>query len=63
MTALISHVQIFDKRTLVVTEREMDMYWKHLSQAYMTEESDDPDICDNIVQHKLPWRSQSKLGI
>lgn len=60
---LISHVQIFDKRTLVVTEREMDMYWKHLSQAYMTEESDDPDICDNIVQHKLPWRSQSKLGI
>lgn len=37
----------------------MEMYWKHLSQAYMTEESDDPDNPDNIIQHKIPWRSKS----
>ena len=36
------------------------MYWKHLSQAYMTEESDDIENEDHIIQHKLPWRSDSK---
>ena len=30
------------------------MYWKHLSQAYITEESDDPKNPDNISQHKIP---------
>lgn len=52
-------LKMFEKRTVVVTEKEMDKYWKHLSQAYMTEESDDPDDPEKIVQHKLPWRSQS----
>ena len=42
-----------------MTEREMESYWKHLSYACMTEESDDPDCPDTIIQHKLNWRSQS----
>ena len=45
----------------MVTTREMDSYWCKLSQAYMTEESDDPDNPESIIQHKLPWRSESKL--
>lgn len=54
------HLQLFEKRSLVVTEKEMNTYWKYLSQAYMTEESDDPDDQEIIVVHKLPWRSESK---
>ena len=32
----------------------MVKYWKHLNLMYLTEES-------RIIEHKLPWRSQSKL--
>ena len=52
-------IQLFEKRTAVVTANEMEKYWQNLSQAYMTEESDDPESPDNIIQHKLSWRSKS----
>ena len=31
-----------------------------MSYLYMTEESDDPKGPNNLVLHKLPWRSDSK---
>lgn len=40
-------------------DKEMTFYWQYLSQGYMTEESDDPENPENIIQHKLTWRSQS----
>ena len=46
----------------MVTAVEMDKYWKFLSLVYMTEESDDPDNPNGIVEHKLEWRSDSKYG-
>ena len=48
----------------MVTKNEMDKYWKLLSLAYVTEESDesdDPDNPNGIVEHKLDWRSESKF--
>lgn len=35
---------------------------KVLNLMYVTEESDDPENPNGIVEHKLPWRSQSKLS-
>ncbi len=52
--------QKFDKRSSVVTATEWGKYWGHLSYMYMTEESDDADDCNAIVEHKLPWRSNSE---
>ena len=39
--------------------------WCYLnySYSYMTEESDDEDDGCKIVQHKLHWRSLSKLSL
>ena len=51
--------KIFEKRTQFVTDKEMTLYWQYLSQGYMTEESDDPENPEKIIQHKLTWRSQS----
>lgn len=51
--------QKFRARTGVVGKAEMER-WKYLSLAYMTEESDDPDNPNGIVEHKLQWRSKSK---
>ncbi len=45
----------------MVTKNEMDKYWKLLSLAYVTEESDDPDNPNGIIEHKLDWRSESKF--
>ena len=42
-----------------MTEKEKT-YFDGLSKDYMTEESD-ADSSDEIVLHKHPWRSQSKL--
>lgn len=47
----------------MVTERELISYWRELSFSYMTEESDDPDDQNLIVQHKLPWRSESEYFV
>jgi len=55
-------LQKFDKRSSVVTATEREKYWKYLSYMYMTEESDDPDDCNIIVEHKLPWRSDSEFN-
>ena len=38
-------------------------YWKHITLAYLTEESDDPDNPNGIIEHKIPWRSQGKIYI
>lgn len=39
----------------------MEKYWKLLSLGYVTEESDDDDNPNGIIEHKLPWRSDSKF--
>ena len=36
-------------------------YWQTLSLLYITEESDDPDNPNGIIEHKLHWCSQSKF--
>ena len=43
----------------MVTKTEMENYWKFLSLAYVTEESDDPDNPNGIIEHKLTWCSSS----
>ena len=35
----------------------MEKYWSKLSLAYVTEESDDPENPNGIIEHKLQWRS------
>ena len=42
-------------------KREMEKYWQKLSLLYITEESDDPDNPNGIIEHKLHWCSQSKF--
>lgn len=51
--------QKYERRETVVTEKEMKL-WKAMSYSYMTEESDDPENSNNLVIHKLPWRSDSE---
>ena len=36
------------------------VHWKQLSLEYMTEESDDPEDDNVIIEHRLQWRSESK---
>lgn len=50
----------FKRRTGVVTPMEMEKYWQFLDLYYMTEESDDPDNTNGIIEHKLQWRSKRK---
>ena len=42
-------------------KRELEKYWLKLSLLYITEESDDPDNPNGIIEHKLHWCSQSKF--
>ena len=35
-------------------------YWQDLSIDFMSEESDDPSDCNNLIIHRLPWLSESK---
>lgn len=44
-----------------MSEKEFSKYWKYIDVFYMTEESDDPENPNTIVEHKLSWRSRSKL--
>ncbi len=37
-------------------------YWQHITLAYLTEESDDPDNPNGIIEHKIAWRSHGKYG-
>ena len=39
---------------------EREKYWQFLNLLYVTEESDDPDNANGLIEHKLPWRSESK---
>ena len=57
---LMSIIQKFQRRFSVTTAAEKDKYWQYLSLAYVTEESDDPDNPNELIKHKLPWRSESK---
>lgn len=43
----------------VVTSQEREKYWQFLSLYYVTEEADDTDNPNGIVEHHLPWRSKS----
>ena len=52
-------LQKFRARTTVVSNKEMEK-WKDLSLVFMTEESDDPENPNGIVEHKLLWRSKSE---
>ena len=45
----------------MLTKSESEKYWNKLSLAYVTEESDDPDNPNGIIEHKLPWRSPSRF--
>ena len=54
-------LQKFQRRSTVVSSGEREKYWKHLSLMYVTEESDDPDNPNGLLEHKLPWRSKSEL--
>ena len=47
-------LQKFKRRTSVVRKNEMDKYWKHLSLLYMTEESDDSENPNGIVDNGGP---------
>ncbi len=38
----------------------MEKYWKYLSLAYVTEESDDLDNPNGLIEHKIEWRSESE---
>ena len=60
---IVTPLQNFKRRTSAVTKNEMDKYWKHLSIMYMTKESDNSDNPNGIVEHKLLWRSKSKLRL
>ena len=53
-------VQKFKRRTGVVTPVEMERYWQHLNLYYVTEESDDAENPNGIVEHKLPWRAKHR---
>ena len=52
-------MQKFKRRAAAVTKVEFEKYWSKLDLSYMTEESDDPDNPNGIVEHKIPWRSKS----
>ena len=43
-----------------MTPNEMEKYWKFLNLGYVTEESDDADNPNGIIEHKLTWRSESE---
>ena len=43
-----------------MTPVEKDKYWKFLSLHYLTEESDDPDNSNGIIEHRQ-WRSKCEL--
>jgi hypothetical protein len=45
----------------ILKQEELEKFWHKLSLAYVTEESDDPDNPNGIVEHKLLWRSKSKF--
>ena len=52
-------LQKYQNRLVVVKPAEM-IHWKQLTLEYMTEESDDPEDDNVIIEHKLQWRSESK---
>ena len=46
----------------MVTPKERERYWQFLNPTYVTEESDDSENPNGIIEHKLDWRSESKFG-
>ena len=45
----------------MVSKEESEKYWSFLSRMYVTEESDDPDNPNGIIEHHLSWRSPSEV--
>ena len=56
MQNLLLKLQKFDNRKSVILNEEVK-YWDDLSLEFVTEESDDEDDPNCIIEHKLPWRS------
>ena len=63
ISIVLLFVQLFEKRSHVVSKNEQKQYWCHLTQAYMTEESDDAEHQNKIIQHRLQWRFDSELKL
>ena len=38
----------------------MERYWQNLNLYSVTEESDDAENPNGIVEHKLPWRAKCR---
>ena len=45
----------------MVSKEEREKYWSFLSLMYVTEEFDDPDNPNWIIEHHLSWRSPSEV--
>ena len=41
-----------------MVKKEEMKYWEQLSLSFMTEESDDENDPNCIIEHKLTWRSK-----
>ena len=41
----------------------MEKYWQFLGLAYVTEECDDPDYPNELIEHKFEWRSDSRFSL
>ena len=52
---ICSYLKLYDRRKKYVKKKDQEK-WALLDYQYMTEES---DHSDHIVQHPLPWRSES----
>ena len=48
-------MQKFKRRASAVPKVEFEKYWSKLDLSYTTEESDDPDNPNGIVEHIIPW--------
>ena len=53
---LLSRNSLEDLLLLLLKKRRI-----HLLLYYVTEESDDPENPNGIVEHHLPWRSESEF--
>lgn len=39
-------------------QKERNKYWQYLNLNYVTEESDDPENPNEIIEHKIVWHSE-----
>ena len=51
---------IYNRRKRTAKDGEELRRWSAISQAYMTEESDDASDTNVLITNNLTWRSESK---